>query len=99
MLHLSGECRGIVETPERTGKGGETFPARYQVQIETVEEVNGFEKVSLWPLFGKAEDIRPFSALKGSQVTVAVRPYVSGRVVAFALAEGARPLPPIHRES
>ncbi|AUQ52722.1 hypothetical protein PhaeoP83_04504 (plasmid) [Phaeobacter inhibens] len=92
MITLTGECRGIVITPARTGKDGQTYPERGQLQIETVEQTDHGDKIKLWDLYGDPQEVQRFSAMKGREITVPVRPYVSGRVVAFALAEDARPL-------
>ncbi len=87
MLYLKGECRGIIQTPERTNREGVTYPARYQVQIETLELVNGYEKVSLYALYGEAGQILPFASKKGEEVAIPVRVYANGRGVSFALAD------------
>jgi hypothetical protein len=81
MLTLTGTVKAAIQTGgQRNGKG-ELVPVRNLVQVE-VEDHNGrFRLVDLY-----VDDLAPYLAKRGAEVSIPVRAWAQGVPVNFSVA-------------
>lgn len=82
MLTLNGKLLSVLELEERTMKDGQVIPKRTQAQIQTEEVLDdGQVRIGLQTI--TVPDAKSVGGKVGSNVTLPVRCYASGRDVRF----------------
>jgi hypothetical protein len=91
MLTINGQVLNTFEAPKGVSRAGEPYGGQSKVQLLCDTELqNGERKADLVTL--TVEDIRPYQALRGRQVSVPVGAFASERAVIFYVVKGGRPV-------
>lgn len=90
MLTLNGKIINAFNTPEKVGKGGEVFDAKYRVQImaEVVLQ-DGEKRIELVNL--AVEDQKAYAVLTDKIISVPVGVYVMNGKSGFYALKGCKP--------
>lgn len=91
MLTINGQVLTTFEAPKGVNREGVPYGGQSKVQLLCDTELqNGEHKADLVTL--TVEDVAPYKALRGRQVSVPVGAFASDRSVIFYVVKGARPV-------
>jgi hypothetical protein len=91
MLMMTGQLINVFEAPKGINtKTGDEYGGKPRIQLlGALLLPNGETRYDLVTL--GVEDDRPYNAIKGSQISVPVSVFVSGRNAVYFVPKGSRP--------